>query len=87
MHDHQHISIELHGGPVGGRVWTGPAVPSVDGYPVAFSITTQLTILASGIGIVPTAFELTLGHYAPTGEICGDGHKVYVWEMPDARWN
>jgi hypothetical protein len=89
MHDDDQptVSIELHGGPLGGRVWTGPAVPTVDGYPTHFEITTHLTILAGGLGIVPTAFEVPLGFYSPTREECENGHIVYVWEMQDARWN
>jgi len=82
------VSIELRGGPLGGRVWAGPEVPTRDGYPVHFAIGDKLTILATGVGVIAMLdLELVLGWYSPTGETCGEGHKIYVWEMTDVRWN
>lgn len=86
-HGHDHVSIELHGGPLGGRVWTGPAVPTIDNYPTSFEIRDDLTVLAGGIGVIPVVMAIPLGFYSPTGEICVFGHRVYVWEMQEARWN
>ena len=91
MHDDDKpasISIELHGGPLGGRVWTGPSVPTTDGYPMSFAVTVDMmTILASGFGVVATVMEIPIGFYSPTRASCESGHVVYIWEMQETRWN
>lgn len=82
------VSIELRGGPLGGKVWSGPDVPTMDGYPVHFSIWDDLTILGTGFGVKASLdLQFLIGWYSPTDHTCHDGHKVYVWEMVNARWN
>ena len=80
------MAIELHGGPLNGRLWEGPMVPTIDGYPVDFTIRDDLKIVAVK-GQAKIDLELILGYYFWSGLRCEDGHKIYEWHMPKAKWN